>query len=376
MRSYHVSPAPNRPVRVLFLATVLVVLAGFSAAALPEYARIDVRVDGRAATLPPGATAAMILERRLSALSPGDVLDRDGAVVARGRGGQPTILRAGVELAPAEEIRDGDVLMSRRGEDVVESEMTTRTPIPIEVVFEGAGPLMSLGNMGAVGVRDQLVGTASGNVYAETVIKAAEPMTIKRYAPTSTRRKLIAITFDDGPWPGQTDAVLDILKQEKVKATFFMVGKQVYRYPAVARRVAAEGHAVANHTEDHAILDRVGPAEVRRQIAEGQNAIQRVVGVRPNWFRPPGGQMSAKVGTECGRFGLNIAMWSVDPQDWRRPPVTTLLWRVIDNTAPGAVILLHDGGGDRTRTIEALGPMLRELKKRDYTFVTLDELDS
>lgn len=374
MRSYRVSPAPNRPLRILYLVTVLVVLAGFSAAALPDYARIDVRVDGRDTSLPSGATAAMILERRLSGLSAGDVLDRDGIVVARGRGRQPTILRAGVGLAPTDEIRDGDVLMSRRGEDVVESEVITRTPIPIEVAFEGTGPLMSLGNMGAVGVAEQLVGTASGKVFAETIIREAQPMMVRRHAPASAERKLVALTFDDGPWPGQTDAVLDILRYEQVKATFFMVGTQVYSYPDIARRVRAEGHAVANHTLGHAILDRVGPSEVRRQVSEGQSAIERVVGVRPNWFRPPGGQMSAAVGVECARHRLDIAMWTVDPQDWRRPDTAILVRNVIDNTGPGAVVLLHDGGGDRTRTIEALTPILRELKKRGYTFVTLDEL--
>lgn len=186
--------------------------------------------------------------------------------------------------------------------------------------------------------------------------------------------KLVALTFDDGPWPGQTDAILRVLEAESVRATFFMVGNQVRRHPEIARRVVEAGHAIGNHTQSHARLDRVNPETIRREITDAQTAIQEVTGVRPRWFRPPGGRMTPKVAVEAARFEMQVVMWTLDSRDWERPPVSRLIEEVLAGAHPDAIVLLHDGGGDRTATIEALGPIIRELKKRGYVFVTLDEL--
>ncbi|MDP2232347.1 MAG: polysaccharide deacetylase family protein, partial [Actinomycetota bacterium] len=176
------------------------------------------------------------------------------------------------------------------------------------------------------------------------------------------------------PWPRSTEEVLAVLAKEQVKATFFMVGRQVYRYPNLVKRIRDEGHALGNHTQGHAYLSKATPEAVRAQIADGQTAIQKTAGVKAGWFRPPGGIMTPTVGREVSRYGLRVAMWTVDPQDWKRPPVSIIVQRVITNTKPGAVVLMHDGGGERANTVEALGPIIRELKKQGYTFVTLDEL--
>lgn len=375
MGSYHVENHPaHRPSR-LVLVTSAVVLAALMALGAPSFARLDVVVDGARCELPADAVAGDLTGMGLTAPA-GDVLDTQGAVVLEGKGGTALVLRGGQPLTSVARLADGDVITTVRGADIVESEVTTQVPIPIEVSYEGKGPLMALANPGVVGVREVLVGEFSGREVTSTVITPMQPMLVRRYAPNGGG-KVVALTFDDGPWPESTAAVLDVLKAEGVKATFFMIGRQVYRYPEIVNRVKAEGHAIGNHTEDHVYFRTNSPNQtVRFQISEGQTAVQKVAKTKPKWFRPPGGLLSPTVGSECGRLGLRVAMWTADTQDWRRPPVGTLVGRIVTAAKPGAVILLHDGGGDRTATVEAIGPAIRELKKRGYTFVTLDELSA
>jgi len=372
MSFYHVEHAPEHRLSRLHILTAAVLLAALVAVGVPSFSRVDITVDGEPRALTSGATAQDLVEQGWIAPS-GDVLDTEGKVVAEGKGPHAVIMRGGAALLPTERLADGDSIVTVKGVNVVESEVTTRVPVPIEVEFQGSGPLMALVSPGAVGIEERVVGEFSGRVETSTIVLAAEPMVVKRFAP-NTGDKVVALTFDDGPWPEHTEAVLAELAKYDVKATFFMIGRQVYRYPNLVKRIRNEGHALGNHTQGHQYSSTASPAQVRAQMAECQTAIQSVAGVKPNWYRPPGGIMTPVVGRETARYGLKIAMWSVDPQDWRRPPVTTLVQRVITNTKPGSVVLMHDGGGDRSKTVESLGPIIRELKKQGYTFVTLDEL--
>lgn len=372
MKSYSVDNAPGHEVRHLNLLFAAVLVAALMAIGAPSFARTDVIADGTHRALPPGATVADLTAGGWLG-EPGDVLGVDGSVVATGAGEPPVVMRGGVPLGQDALLADGDVIITRAGRDVVESLVTTRSPIPIPVTYEGSGPLAALAAPGAVGIEERIVGEFSGIVETSTVVLEAEPMVVQRFKPTPSD-KVVALTFDDGPWPGQTERILDILKAEKVSATFFVIGRQVYANQELSRRILAEGHLIGNHTQSHQVLDRVSPAAVRQQIADGQTAIQQVVGVRAKWFRPPGGGLSAAVGAETGRFNLRIAMWTVDPQDWRQPRGGLLTSELLRTVKPGAIVLLHDGGGNRQATIDALPAVIHELKKRGYTFVTLDEL--
>ncbi|PKQ10026.1 MAG: hypothetical protein CVT69_01845 [Actinobacteria bacterium HGW-Actinobacteria-9] len=372
MSSYRVETAPSHGTVHSYLLLALLLAAALTAVGAPSFARTDVIADGMPCSLRARATAGDLLAAG-RVQSPGDILATDGSVVSTGGGEPPSILRDGRTLTTDSLLRDGDVIETRRGADRVESLVTTTVIIPIPVRYDGSGPLATLATPGAVGVEERLVGELSGVVSTSTVVKAAMPMVVKRFkAPTSD--KVVALTFDDGPWPAQTEQILDILKAERVKATFFVVGKQAYAYPRAMRRIVNEGHVVGNHTQGHLILDRVSPTAVRQQISDGQTAIFKTTGVRAKWFRPPGGHLSAAVGAETARHGLSLAMWSVDPQDWRQPNGGKLYAELVGTVKPGAIVLLHDGGGARAGTVWALPGVIRELKRQGYTFVTLDEL--
>jgi len=160
-----------------------------------------------------------------------------------------------------------------------------------------------------------------------------------------------------------------------VKATFFMLGRQVKARPEMAGRVLAAGMEIGNHSYSHKYLARASHKLITSEIGDGAKAIQSVLGVKPAWYRPAGGSKNSFVFREAKRLGMRVVLWTIDPKDWKRPAAATIARRVLDRVRPGSVILMHDGGGDRSHTVEALEPIIRGLKARGYTMVTLSELN-
>jgi peptidoglycan/xylan/chitin deacetylase (PgdA/CDA1 family) len=182
--------------------------------------------------------------------------------------------------------------------------------------------------------------------------------------------KAIALTIDDGPSPVYTPQVLDLLAQYQVTATFSMIGIHVAAYPQLARSVADAGHRIANHTWTHADLPPLGAPAVRSQMAQATDAISNVTGVQPRLFRAPYGAWSPAVIAECEQLQMIPLDWSVDPRDWARPGVTSIVNNIMENTRPGSIILEHDGGGDRSETVAALRIVLPRLLDEGFKFQT------
>lgn len=176
----------------------------------------------------------------------------------------------------------------------------------------------------------------------------------------------IALTFDDGPDPRWTPAVLALLRQYRVHATFCLVGVHVIRHPELVRRIAADGHALCDHTWSHdQQLPKRSLAAIHADMKRTYAAIERASGGRaPAYFRAPGGNWSAGVVTEARRLGLRPLGWSVDPRDWTRPPAATIARAVLAGARDGAIMLLHDGYGDRSATVAALRTILAGLADR------------
>jgi peptidoglycan-N-acetylglucosamine deacetylase len=176
------------------------------------------------------------------------------------------------------------------------------------------------------------------------------------------------LTFDDGPHPTWTPRVLDALRRHGARATFFATGAQVQRYPALARRIVAEGHRIENHTMNHARLTNLSWNGVRAELSSANQAIRVAVGRGTTCFRPPYGATSRTVVDAANSLGHRQVLWTVDPSDWKRPPSSQIASVVLRNIRPGGVVLLHDGGGDRSRTVAALDTILPELRRRGYSF--------
>jgi peptidoglycan-N-acetylglucosamine deacetylase len=186
--------------------------------------------------------------------------------------------------------------------------------------------------------------------------------------------KIIALTVDDGPWPETTEQMLDIFNQNNIKATFFWIGQSIETSPEIARRVVAEGHAIGNHTWHH-WYDPMDPATAASEIDRTAKLIYETTGVKTTFFRPPGGVLNNGLAKYAQEQNYSVVMWSVTSADTDpRAQPEAFVDNVLKGAKPGAIVLMHDGGGDRSRTIKALPEMIAGLKKEGYRFVTIPEL--
>ena len=189
-----------------------------------------------------------------------------------------------------------------------------------------------------------------------------------------TGNKKIALTFDDGPHPRYTPQILDILAEYGIKATFFEVGENVIYYPDAARRVAAEGHEIGNHTYTHPHIKNLNEAQLSEETSLCERAIMDITGVKPRLFRPPEGVVDTAVKTWATKNGYSVVLWSVDTRDWAGTSVEEMVKNVDDNVHSGSIILMHDYVSRRSHTIEALKNIIPLLLNKGYEFVTVSEL--
>ncbi|MDB9493719.1 polysaccharide deacetylase family protein [Spirulina major CS-329] len=193
-----------------------------------------------------------------------------------------------------------------------------------------------------------------------------------RSVPLPSGKKVIALTFDDGPSEKYTNDILYILEQHGVKATFFLLGRNVQNFPARAKQVHLKGHAVANHSWSHPYAKQ-SPASSASQIDNTDVWIERATGVKPKFFRPPGGYLHTGLAEYAAQKGQVVAMWSADSKDYYAS-APSMVKRILKEATPGGIVLLHDGGGDRTQTVIALPTIIKNLQQQGYEFVTLPEL--
>ncbi|MGI8505186.1 MAG: polysaccharide deacetylase family protein [Hassallia sp.] len=192
-------------------------------------------------------------------------------------------------------------------------------------------------------------------------------------AKLSQGQKVIALTFDDGPWIGSTAKVLDILKKNNIKGTFFVVGQMLKEHPDLGVRIVTEGHVIANHTWTHR-YHFMNPQVAAYEIDSTSDLIYQTTGVKTTLFRPPGGIMNNGVAAYARNQKYTIVMWSADSVDYSRPPISRLIRNVTRASKPGGIVLMHDGGGNRSHTVEALPQIIDNFRKQGYSFVTIPEL--
>jgi peptidoglycan/xylan/chitin deacetylase (PgdA/CDA1 family) len=198
---------------------------------------------------------------------------------------------------------------------------------------------------------------------------------LRRIVGGGGSEKVVAVTFDDGPHAGYTDRLLALLQAEGAVATHFFVGRNVRRHPELARAVAFAGHEVANHSENHVRLDALPARSVPAELARCSEAIEEATGVRPAFFRPPGGWGDSTVDEIADSLGMTVALWTLSAGDYtaagREPTAAQIAERVLQGVQPGSVVILHD---PMPQTLDALPQIVRGLRDRGYRFVTMSEL--
>lgn len=184
-------------------------------------------------------------------------------------------------------------------------------------------------------------------------------------------KKQIALTFDDGPHPKFTPKLLAFLKQQKVKATFFVVGEMAEKYPWLIREEIADGHSVGNHTYHHVNLTKIPPEYVATELKACGEVLAKITGKPPHLFRPPGGDYDRDVAEISEALGYTIVLWTDDPGDYAKPGDKVISQRLLKRVSNGGIILIHDG---IQQTLDDLPQFIATMRKRGFEFVTIDEM--
>lgn len=198
---------------------------------------------------------------------------------------------------------------------------------------------------------------------------STSPHTFSRIA---IDQPVVALTFDDGPHPQHTVRLLDILKAENVRATFYVVGRNAERYPEIIRRMVREGHEIGNHTWSHPYLTRISREEARSELQRTRDVITKITGQPTTTMRPPYAAVNDSLRTWMYQeFGYPTILWSVDPRDWQRPGASVVASRIVNGAHNGAIILAHD---IHSPTVDAMPAAIRGLKEKGYRFATVSQL--
>ena len=261
--------------------------------------------------------------------------------------------------------------------DEVEMKNLARISLDEQIASTGSGDFISVGEDPKPGER---VLSDTNNDLTEQFVKFPVPESITRQGDAGPHR--VAITFDDGPDPKWTPRILEILKAKKVPAAFFVLGTQAQHYPDLVGRIVSEGHEIGNHTYTHQNLAEAGDQQIELELNATTRLIEAITGHSTAYFRPPynsdgtpvepGELRALRVARDLGYLTVTQ---SIDPDDWEKPGADAILRRVkAQRAAGGSIILLHDAGGDRSQTVNALPAIIDYLRERGDEIVPLNRL--
>jgi peptidoglycan-N-acetylglucosamine deacetylase len=337
--------------KALFVLSFAALAVAASAVARPPDGApsVAIAVGGRTVRLPEGTTFRWAVESLGLRPEPGDLVDVGGGVIREGAGRAGEILLNGKRAARGTELGAGDRIRVVDGRD-------RREPLSREVVKVRGGlpaePQFTLARTPG----DQVVVRGA---YSRRLLSA-------HFRPRGPQRveRTVALTFDDGPSPAYTPQVLAVLRRLRVPATFFTIGSQADAYPDLVRAELLAGMSVQNHSYGHPQPFAAQSVHaIGEQVALGARSLERL-SAGATLFRPPGGSYSPAVLRAAHARGERIVIWSVDPGDWRRGTTArAIVRRVLAAVRPGSIVLLHDGGGDRSATVTALPAIVAGIRR-------------
>ncbi|MEY2196318.1 polysaccharide deacetylase family protein [Neobacillus sp. BF23-41] len=249
---------------------------------------------------------------------------------------------------------------------------------PKSVHYTGAGEILKIASPSEKGTRTIQL-DSHGLIQTETYTKLPKPSEVVRYG--QPKGKEVVLTFDDGPDPTYTPQILDILDKNHIKGSFFIIGENALQHPELVNKMYKKGHEIGNHTFTHPDVASITPFQTRMELNANQRLFQEITGHSMTLFRPPyvaNAEPSTKSELEpilrAQDMGYTMVGELIDSDDWQRLSSDEIVNRVLDQLPEGNVILMHDAGGDRSNTVEALPTIIKELKQRGYTFTTIADL--
>jgi peptidoglycan/xylan/chitin deacetylase (PgdA/CDA1 family) len=346
------------------IGLVVAVLAALVAAGAAGYVfvlrtePITIRVRGLEEDVPSGISAGEAAQRLDLEPEAGDLMDVQGGVIRPGVF-PGRYLVDGRTVSPATELENGDSLRTIDGSDRMEPSVLLHVRVPGGMP---SNPQFTLAR--SPGEHELARGKLSGKV-ASRGFHATGP---------SRSPRAVALTFDDGPSP-YTQKILAVLDRFRARATFFVVGRLADEYPGLVRRELARGMSVGSHSYSHPYrppFDRQPHSVIVGEIAHAREVVESL-GRAPTLFRPPGGSFSEYVVEAAGGDGQRVVLWSVDPTDWQGGVTPKqIVRRVLGAVRPGSIVLLHDGGGDQSATVQALSRIIRGIRRKGLRLALID----
>ena len=371
-----------QPIAIGIMAAIVVAI-GVGIFMVLNPASFDVTVNGATHTIPSGTTIDKLIDDGYASPQAGNLLAVDSSVLTEGGGDRFSATVNGEATNDgSKKLRKNDVVAIEDGADTTEDYDSSTESIPYERVEDNNywNGSLHVYIEGQDGVRTTKTGKVSGKTVTEDTTPAVNEE-YKIYTADTGDDKVIALTFDDGPWESSTEQILDILKENDAHATFFTIGKQIADHADAVKRAYNEGNEICTHTWDHAAgsgqgvnLTYMSADEQIQEVQKGFEAIKEVTGEEPTHImRAPGGNFKGDIVWTLQPYIDAEIGWNVDTEDWRRPGADAIASRIM-KAKPGSVILMHDGGGDRSQTVEALRQALPKLKAEGYRFITVSEL--
>jgi peptidoglycan/xylan/chitin deacetylase (PgdA/CDA1 family) len=349
-------PGVLRPLLIVGLTLVPVLIAADLTDRPPP---TPVFVDGRLVLLGSDVTLGDAIRTLGLRAKPGRLLDVNGGVLDP-HADPGSILLNGARATRRTSLDDGDRIQVVDGRNRTEGIRTTRT------MLRGRGPGDPMFTLGTSRV---LQVTRAGRISGEEV------STSYRSVGKVDRPPQVALTFDDGPWPSSTEAILAELRRLHVPATFFMVGYLVQRYPRIVHDVIRAGMAIGDHSWSHPYRTPFRELPERRietEIVRPAHLLRERFGVRLTLFRPPAGSYNTEVVDTARSAGLRLVNWNVDPQDYRPGTTASRIVRsVLGAVEPGSIVLMHDGGGDRSATVKAVPRIVHGIRRMGLKLVAI-----
>jgi peptidoglycan/xylan/chitin deacetylase (PgdA/CDA1 family) len=320
---------------------------------------VDITIRGTPAYVEPGTTFREVVARFHVAARSGSLTDVEGKALEAGKyPGRIELNGHAIDGDPV--LRDGDAITVINGKNRTEPTFEQVVDLPGGVP---GNPEFFLGTQPGRQIITR--GTLSGKLVS-SVFQPTGPV---------DRPDAVALTFDDGPWPVTTEAILAVLEKYHVKATFFVIGFQAAARPELIRAEVAAGMTVANHSWDHPNsppFRDLGEDRIHDEIVQNHQLLASL-GAASTLFRPPGGSYSSAMIEQARALGDRIVLWSVDPKDWAAGATPKQIrLAVLDNVQAGSIVVLHDGGGDRSATVKALGGIIKGIRNRGLDLVALE----
>ncbi|MBR3326835.1 MAG: polysaccharide deacetylase family protein [Atopobiaceae bacterium] len=377
-RAHNANPGRRRIAIIVALAAILLVAGGITTM-LWLRRPVTITVNGKTAEYAVGTTLRDIMNDRGIITNPGNYVTVSGEVLEP-HNGYAYSARINGEQVPSEELEDYRISGSESieyldGEDRIEEYTVTTESIAPYLRMEGQGYTISyVSQWPREGILEHRTGTVSGEQVDVVTQETQDCIVTCRDFNLEGDRKYVALTFDDGPSSPYTEQYLDILERYGVRATFFFLGESVEQNPELARKVVEAGHQVANHTMAHNQLTAVDGETVRAEVRRSAEVIERDCGVATTHLRPPYGDFTERSWLATGGDVSASVRWSGDSEDWRLPGADAIVENALVNVHSGTVILMHDGGGDRSQDVEALPRLIERLQGDGYEFVTVSDL--